>query len=144
MTLYEILRHKGASVHTISPDASLADVVQKLVACNCGSLVVCHEDSPTIMLGIITERDILRACAARRGPLERTVVADVMSARLITGRHADSVETIMGLMTRERIRHLPVVEDDQLVGLVSIGDIVKAHHDALSMENHYLKEYIHS
>jgi CBS domain-containing protein len=95
------------------------------------------------MLGIITERDILRACAARRGPLESTRVSDVMTTNVVTGSPCDSVEDTMGLMTEHRIRHLPVLENDKLVGIVSIGDIVKAQHDALTMENHYLKSYLH-
>jgi CBS domain-containing protein len=141
MTLDEILRTKGTEVFTITADATLDDVVQALVARNCGSLVVCSDDG-TDMVGIITERDILRACAAHRGELHVIRVAQVMSGRLVTAALHDEVELVMGVMTRERIRHLPVVEQGRLVGLVSIGDIVKAQHDRLTMENHYLKEYI--
>ena len=142
MTLEEILRSKGTEVYTISPDATLADVVQALVARNCGSLVVCRDDDSVAMVGIITERDILRACAAHNGSLDRVRVVEVMSGGLVTGSLRDEVEAVMGVMTRERIRHLPVVESGRLIGLVSIGDIVKAQHDRLTMENHYLKEYI--
>jgi CBS domain-containing protein len=67
-----------------------------------------------------------------------------MTADVVIGSPSDSVEDTMGLMTDRRIRHLPVIEDDQLLGLVSIGDIVKAQHDRLTMENHYLKSYLHS
>ena len=95
------------------------------------------------MLGIITERDILRACAARRGSLESIEVAEVMTKDIVTASPNDSVEDIMGSMTDHRIRHLPVIENDELVGIVSIGDIVKAQHNALTMENHYLKSYLH-
>ena len=142
MTLEEILRSKGNVVYTISPDATLDDVVAMLAARNCGSLVVCRDDCSMAMVGIITERDILRACAANRGALHSVRVAEVMSEQLVTGNMRDEVETVMGVMTRERIRHLPVVEEGRLIGLVSIGDIVKAQHDRLTMENHYLKEYI--
>ena len=142
MTLEEILRSKGTEVYTISPDATLSDVVQTLVTRNCGSLVVCRDDDSLAMIGIITERDILRACAAHRGSLDRVRVIEVMTGNLVTGRLRDEVEVVMGVMTRERIRHLPVVEEGRLMGLVSIGDIVKAQHDRLTMENHYLKEYI--
>ncbi|MCE9553327.1 MAG: CBS domain-containing protein [Planctomycetes bacterium] len=142
MTLDEILRSKGTQVFTISPDATLDDVVQALVARNCGSLVVCRDDGSMTMVGIITERDILRACAANQGALHTVRVVEVMSEQLVTGSVGDEVETVMGVMTRERIRHLPVVEEGRLIGLVSIGDIVKAQHDRLTMENHFLKEYI--
>ena len=143
MTLREILQSKGSNVHTISPQASLDDVVQKLVACNCGSLVVCDTDGGR-MLGIITERDILRACAKHSGqPLAALRVGDAMTRDLATGTLNDSVEATMGLMTERRIRHLPIIEDGRLAGLVSIGDVVKIQYEQLSMENHYLKNYIH-
>jgi CBS domain-containing protein len=148
MTLQEILRRKGSKVHSISPDATLDDVVQKLVEYNCGSLVVCergHDGQASgTLIGIVTERDILRACAARRGPLDQIIVRDAMSRDLITGTPDDSIEDTMGLMTDRRIRHLPILVDDRLAGMISIGDVVKAHHDEVAMENHYLKSYIQS
>lgn len=145
MNLRDILHGKGSIVHTIRADASLADVVQKLVKNNCGSLVVCDSDCSETdrLLGIITERDILKACAAGRGPLESTTVAQVMTRDMLVGSPHDTVEDAMGLMTINRIRHLPVVEDGQLLGMISIGDVVKSQHDRLTMENHYLKSYLH-
>jgi CBS domain-containing protein len=143
MLLREILHNKGAKVFTIGPDATLADVVDRLVEHNCGSLVVCHPDDPRKMLGIVTERDILRACAATRLRLEEQIVGDRMSRNVVTAGLDQPVEDAMGLMTTNRIRHLPIVEAGELVGLISIGDVVKAQHDALTMENHYLKNYIH-
>jgi len=145
MSLREILQNKGSRVLSISPDATLADVVQKLVKHNCGSLVVCRDDDCTRMLGIITERDILHACAENKIPLENYRVSEVMTVDLATCAPGDSVQDAMGLMTQRRIRHLPVVNDDgRLVGIVSIGDLVKQQHDQLTMENHYLKSYIQS
>lgn len=142
MKVREILCVKGSRIFSISPEASLSDVVRKLVQYNCGSLVVCTGDNR--MVGIITERDILRSCANPGVPLEQNKVADRMSSEPISGTPDDDVSHMMGLMTRNRIRHLPVVEDDKLVGIISIGDIVKAQHDQIVMENHYLKEYIQS
>ena len=139
MMLREILRVKGRAVHTIGPRATLADVVQKLVECNCGSLVVCDGDA---MVGIITERDILRTVASRPVPLSNIAVEERMTRDAITGLPEDEVEEVMGLMTRQRIRHLPVLEDGKLAGIISIGDVVKAHHDRLCMENEYLMHYI--
>jgi CBS domain-containing protein len=146
MTLHEILRTKGSEVHSISPGATLEDVVQTLVRRNVGSLVVCEHagcNPPGRMVGIITERDILRACAGHHAPLAAQRVEDVMTCNVITASPGDCVEEAMGLLTQRRIRHLPIMEDDRLVGMISIGDVVKAQHDALSMENHYLKSYIH-
>jgi CBS domain-containing protein len=144
MFLRDILNTKGPVVHTIEAGASLEDVVQQLVRHNCGSLIVCDTSTSERMVGIITERDILRACAAHRAALSALTVVDAMSANVVVGSPGDSVEDTMGLMTNKRIRHLPVVEDEQLLGLVSIGDIVKIQHDRLTMENHYLKNYLHS
>ena len=141
MNLREILSVKGRAVHTIGPRATLADVVQKLVELNCGSLVVCDGDA---MVGIITERDLLRTMAARTNPLSDIVVEERMTREALTAVPEDEVEEVMGLMTRHRIRHLPVLEDGKLAGIISIGDVVKAHHDRLCMENEYLMHYIQS
>jgi len=140
MKLRDILREKGTEVYTIGPDATLADVVRELVSHNCGSLVVCNEGE---VAGIITERDILRACADGL-PLGDKKVVDVMTTRVFTGKSGDSVEDTMGLLTRHRIRHLPILDDGQLAGLISIGDVVKAEHEHLAVENEYLKSYIQS
>lgn len=148
MKLQEILRSKGSHVYSIRPDATLADAVQALVQHNCGSLVVCEPDASKHnglgMVGIITERDILRACAARLGPLDALGVGDTMTTRVVTASPADSVEDTMGLMTEKRIRHLPVVEAGELAGMISIGDVVKAQHHLMAVENYYLKSYIQS
>jgi CBS domain-containing protein len=148
MTLSEILHSKGHDVHTIAPDATLNDVVKSLVSHRCGSLVVCRKAdcdgrSRVSMLGIITERDILKAIAAHGISCLDLKVADVMTTDVTLGSPADSVEDTMGLMTNLRIRHLPVVQRGELLGLVSIGDVVKMQHDQLTMENHYLKSYLH-
>jgi CBS domain-containing protein len=150
MTLREILHVKGNVVHTIGSDATLDCVVQTLVMHNCGSLVVCDHDprdierrTPARMVGIITERDILKACATGKSPLTAVKVAEVMTRDVAIGSPDHTVEDTMGLMTQRRIRHLPVIEEGQLIGLISIGDVVKMQHDRLSMENHYLKSYLH-
>ena len=141
MKLRDILQAKGTEVYTISPSATLQEVVDALVANNCGSLVVVDESG---MLGIITERDILRAVSGGGRSLNEAKVSQHMTVHLLTGEPADDINQVMGLMTDNRVRHLPVTEQDQLVGIISIGDIVKAQHDHLSMENFYLKNYIQS
>ena len=139
--LKDVLRHKGSEIHTIWPTATLQDVVDLLVRHNCGSLLVVESGE---LLGIITERDILRAAAAVDRPLAECLVMDHMSTDLVTGNPDHPIEQVMGLMTDHRVRHLPVLEEDRLVGIVSIGDVVKAQHHHLSIENHYLKNYIQS
>jgi CBS domain-containing protein len=139
MYVKEILRLKGHDVHTISSNVTLAEVVDELVDCRCGSLVVVDDG---VMVGIVTERDILRACALQHARLAETRLGDVMEQNLITASLTDKVSEIMGVMTNQRIRHLPITEDGNLVGIVSIGDVVKAQHAELRTENQSLKEYI--
>ncbi|MCA9174556.1 MAG: CBS domain-containing protein [Planctomycetales bacterium] len=139
MNLREIIKQKGSAVHSIQSTARLSDVVDQLVRHNCGALLV-YEGAKVV--GIITERDVLRTCAQHDEPLESIPVEARMTRELVTARPEAPISEVMGLLTRRRIRHLPVVEGDKLVGIVSIGDIVKAQHDLLTMENHYLKEYL--
>lgn len=141
MQLREILTAKGSNVLTIEPTASLADVVEKLVENRCGSLVVCDGET---MVGIISERDILIAVAQVSEPLNAVMVHGRMTTDVVTGVPEDTVSEIMGLMTEKRVRHLPILDDGKLAGLISIGDIVKAQHHQLTVENHYLKNYIQS
>ena len=146
MNLEEILKSKGSTVFTIGAEATLEQAISRLVDHNIGSLVVCDRDveQGERPIGIITERDILHACSSRSGhDLATTRVEEVMSTDLSKASPADLVENMMGLMTKKRIRHLPVVTDGRLVGLVSIGDIVKAQHDHLAMENQFMRDYIH-
>ena len=141
MQLRQILKTKGSEVLTIEPTASLADVVQKLVENRCGSLVVCNGET---MVGIISERDILIAVAEVSEPLVEITVQRRMTSDVITGSPDDTVSNIMGLMSEKRIRHLPILDNKNLAGMISIGDIVKAQYQQLTMENHYLKNYIQS
>lgn len=141
MRLRDILDQKSHEVRTISSKASCDDVVTELVRCNIGSLIV--RDSPEgPVLGIITERDVMKAQAANRVPLAQLPVVKFMTSMLISARPDDDITVAMGLMTTHRIRHLPVMENDQLRGLVSIGDVVKAQHDELEMENYHMRSYI--
>jgi len=140
MKLEDILRDKGAAVHAIAPSETLRRVVDLLVEHNCGALVVLDGDR---MAGIISERDVLKACAELDEPLAARV-QERMSTGLVTAAPHDDLEHVMGLMTQHRIRHLPVIDDGVLAGVISIGDIVKAQHADLTSENRLLKQYIRS
>jgi CBS domain-containing protein len=142
MIIRDILAVKGTHVFATTPEVSLQRVVELLVENNCGSLVIYERDHTKKMVGIVTERDIMRACAAGK-PLHHTRVSDIMTRHVVTGTGDDSVEDTMGLMTEKRIRHLPVLQEGRLMGVVSIGDVVKAQHDSLTAENFHLKSYIH-
>lgn len=141
MRLKEILDAKGGDVLKIERTATLADVVRKMCDHNCGSLIVCEDEKLT---GIISERDILRAIAELDAPLETITVEMRMTRDVVTGSPDDNINDTMGVMTRSRIRHLPVLDDGKLSGLISIGDIVKAQHQKLEQENHLLMTYIQS
>ena len=141
MTIRTILQTKGNQVFTPEPQEKLAVVVKQLVYHRCGSLLVCRGEE---LVGIITERDILRASATEGYNLETTTVAELMTTDLVTGTLDDSISETMGLLTERRIRHLPILEDGKLAGMISIGDVVKAQYAKLSIENHYLKSYIQS
>ena len=140
MKLRDILQHKGRRVFTCSPSDALSQAVGCLVEHNIGSLVVLDQER---MIGILTERDILRACDAGGGSIAGQTVRERMTGDPIIGSPDDDISHVMGIMTDHRIRHLPVVDGDELIGLVSIGDLVKAEHAEVSQENHYLKCYIH-
>ena len=140
MKLMDILSTKGSAVYSIHPEATLAELAEALVAHNCGSLVVLHEQR---MVGIITERDFLKSYVSTKKDLSSLYVSDFMSPNVTTGSPEDSVSETMGLLTSKRIRHLPIVDGNgDLVGMISIGDVVKAQHDELSVENHFMKSYI--
>jgi CBS domain-containing protein len=141
MLVSEILKSKGDRVYQITPAATLAEVIDRLVDYKCGALMVTEYGD---IKGIITERDILRTIASARGPLSSIYVRDTMTTDLVTGTPMDELTLVMSLMTNHRIRHLPILDQNRLAGIISIGDVVKAQLASLALENHYLKSYIQS
>jgi CBS domain-containing protein len=139
MRLQDILAVKGTTVFTTAPGVSLAEAVRQMVEHNIGSMLVCQRDLiiGERLVGIVTERDMLRCFAAGKCDLKQLTVADVMTTKLITAKPTDSVADLMGVMTTHRIRHVPVMSDERLVGMVSIGDLLKAQHDHLMAENQF-------
>jgi len=121
-TVFQLLATKGRTVHTIDKAATVFDAISKMVANNVGALVVQADRQPC---GILTERDYLRKVALHGRSSRTTLVEAIMSKELIHVGADTTVEACMTLMTQNRIRHLPVLEGSELVGLVSIGDIVK-------------------
>lgn len=141
MNVRNILEGKGAlEVRTIDPERTIEEAIQRLVEHNIGSLVVV--DGEGDMVGIITERDILRVCAGGADRLRTTKVAEAMSRNLIVGESDDSIDYVMGIMTQNRIRHLPIMGRRGLRGMVSIGDVVKIQLHEKEYENRHLREYI--
>jgi CBS domain-containing protein len=141
MRVSDILRKKGSEVVTIDPHHTVHDAIRSLVRNNIGALLVTDPDGR--LVGIFTERDILREAALHSDRLEETVVGDVMTRNVVIGVPEDPIEYVMGIMTQNRIRHLPVMDGEELAGIVSIGDVVNAHVQETEFENRLLKDYIH-
>jgi CBS domain-containing protein len=140
MKIHEILRQKGEDVVTIAEDHSVLEAVRTLVDHNIGALVVMKGDRP---IGIITERDILRFSAAVPAQLETVTVHSLMSRDLVVAEPGDELREMMDVMTERRIRHLPVLDGDRLVGIISIGDLLNACRTLAENENAQLRQYIH-
>lgn len=140
MKINDILERKGHDVVTISEDHSILDAARRLVEYNIGALVVTYGDHPS---GIITERDILKQTARAPGELGATPVGVVMTRDLVIADPDDGLEEVMEAMTQRRVRHLPVVRDRQLLGIVSIGDLINACLIRAEDENAHLRRYIH-
>jgi CBS domain-containing protein len=137
--LYEILEEKGGDVLEIDAEASVFEAVQLMVEMNVGSLLVTEGGEIT---GIVTERDYLRRVTLEGRAERQTAVREIMSSPLIVASPETTVDECMALMTDRRIRHVPVVEDGNVVGLVSIGDLVKFKSKLQTFEIQYLTNYI--
>ena len=137
--LYEILEEKGGDVLEIDAEASVFEAVQLMVEMNVGSLLVTEGGEIT---GIVTERDYLRRVTLEGRDERQTAVREITSSPLIVASPETTVDECMALMTDRRIRHVPVVEDDGVVGLVSIGDLVKFKSKLQTFEIQYLTNYI--
>ena len=140
MRLRDILRVKGTQVYTVRPDQTVQDAVAILMEHRVGGLLV--QDAQGNAIGIITERDVLRECLHRSDRLAQIPVREAMTKDLIIGLPDDEIGYTMGVMTKNRIRHLPVMDAGRVTGMISIGDVVKATLDETEYENRYLKEYI--
>jgi CBS domain-containing protein len=140
MKIKEILGQKGREVVTAHSTDSVASAVQSLVDHGIGSVVVL--DDQNHIAGILTERDVLRLTNRNPAALASTPVNEVMTRDLIVALPSDDVHYVMDVMTRNRVRHLPVVEDDTLLGIISIGDVVNVLRRNAEAENRYLKDYV--
>ncbi|MCB1542490.1 MAG: CBS domain-containing protein [Rhodoblastus sp.] len=142
MTVARILAIKGRDVVTAEPHLTLRDAADILCRHRIGAVVVA--DASRAVLGILSERDIVRAVSAGGGGALGDQVAQHMTAKVITATEEQPIETTMGVMTESRIRHLPILRDGKLAGVVSIGDVVKIRLEAIESEHKALREYIAS
>ncbi|RTL63851.1 MAG: CBS domain-containing protein [Pseudonocardiaceae bacterium] len=141
MRISDVLRNKGSAVATIGADASVGDVIAMLTTGNYGALPVMDGDQ---LVGIVSERDVVRRLHEMGPELVGTPVVDIMTSEVVTASPDDSALELSRIMTERRIRHLPVTADGALVGIVSIGDMVKARIDSLEEEREQLQSYIAS
>lgn len=139
MSIAGILRAKGSEVARVAPDADVEAIVQQLTTRRIGAVLVMDGDA---ILGVVSERDVVRSLAGHQGGVLILMAKDIMTSPVITICPADTVAGAMELMTGRRIRHLPVVESGRLIGLVSIGDLVKARIEEAEREALALKDYI--
>ena len=140
MTVARVLKEKGRDVLTIQPHRTLKEVAALLAERGVGAAVV--SDASMTVLGIISERVIVRAIGSGSASALEEPVSRYMTAKVTTVTESASIDHVMETMTAGRFRHLPVVENGRLVGIVSIGDVVKRHVDALDNERRALREYI--
>ncbi len=141
MRITDILRHKGDFVATIAPGQPVSELVAQLAEHRVGALVV-SSDGQSVD-GIVSERDVVRRLAVQGQDVLREKVSSIMTATVTTCALEDKVDDLMRVMTDRRVRHLPVLDHDRLVGIVSIGDVVKRRIDELTTERDQLVGYLH-
>lgn len=137
MSIQAILYEKGANVETIAPDVPVKDAAARLREKNIAALVATRGDA---ILGIISEREIVHALASHGERVASMKVGDILMRDVATVAPDDSLRRVMGLMTRYRTRHLPVLRGNKLVGIVSIGDVIKHRLEDLELETNVLRD----
>lgn len=140
MQVRDVLKAKDRRVVTIGPDATVAEAINRLVEHNIGSLPIVEGDR---LVGIFTERDVLRGVDADCEAFGRRRVGDVMTRDPFTCDLDDDVQHVMGQMSQNQVGQLPVVGDGRVVGVVSVGDVIKLLYEQLAHENRHLLEYLY-
>lgn len=140
MRISDILRSKGTEVATVTQTTTVTGLLAEMAVRNIGAMVVVGPDG--VVVGIVSERDIVRRLQSDGPELLRMPVTDIMSSVLISCGPGDAVDDLAALMTHNRIRHVPVLDDGRLAGIVSIGDVVKNRLEELQSESRQLQAYI--
>lgn len=139
MRIADVLKNKGSGVLTVGPEMSVADLLASLVTRNVGAMVVVAEGEP---VGIVSERDVVRRLHEFGADLLGRPVSDIMTSQIITCTPGDDLDSLTVLMTTNRVRHVPVLENGHLSGIVSIGDVVKTRMEELEAQQEQLEAYI--
>ncbi|GBE43523.1 MAG TPA: CBS domain-containing protein [Rhizobiales bacterium] len=140
MNVTTILGEKGVEVITTNPEATLLDVAKRLREYGIGCIVV--ENGKGGIAGIVSERDLVRAIAASGADILKAPVSRCMTKKVVTCQKSDTIEALMAAMTDGRFRHMPVVEGSKLVGLISIGDVVRSRIAETELEAAAMRDYI--
>jgi len=140
MKVNDLLDVKGSRVVTITEDTSVFDAMQVFSANRIGSLIV--EDKEENVLGIICARDVLMATLNHLEDIKTMKISNIMTTNLIVANKNDNLDYVRAVMTKNRVRHLPVIEENKMIGLISIGDVVSAQVNEKDVELRYYKEYI--
>jgi CBS domain-containing protein len=139
MRIADVLRNKGDAVATIRPDAPIRELLAVLAEKNIGAMVVVGAEG---VVGIVSERDVVRQLHARGPDVLEGPVSQIMTKAVATCTKSDTVDSISALMTNSRVRHVPVLDGATLIGIVSIGDVVKTRMEELEAEQEQLQSYI--
>lgn len=139
-TVRQLLQQKGSAIHSIAPEATVYDAIAKMAEKNIGSLLVMSGEK---LVGIVTERHYSRKVALRGKTSPETAVTDIMETQVICVRPEQTVEECMALMSAKRVRHLPVLDGDKVVGIVSIGDLVQSIIGEQKFVIEQLEHYVH-
>jgi CBS domain-containing protein len=141
MNINDILKGKGHEIHSISPEATVYESLEKMSSLNIGALMVMEEES---LMGIITERDYMNKIVLKNRSSKNTPVKEIMTQNPVFVIPSDSIDEALSVMTNQRCRHLPVMDQDNIAGVVSIGDLVKAKISDLDATIKTLNDYIGS
>jgi CBS domain-containing protein len=139
MNISQILKAKGRAVATARPDATLSEIISRLAQKRIGAIVIVGDAGEVV--GIVSERDVIRRLGERGEAALKEPVSQSMTSSVISCQETSTLEEMMELMTQGRFRHVPVIEDGALVGIVSIGDIVKHHVAEVEMEVTAMRDY---
>ncbi|SPM41801.1 CBS domain [Mycobacterium numidiamassiliense] len=139
MRIADVLRNKGAAVVTINPEATVGELLAGLAEQNIGAMVVVGDEG---VVGIVSERDVVRQLHAHGASVLHRPISTIMTTMVATCTKSDTVDAISVLMTTNRVRHVPVLDGKKLIGIVSIGDVVKTRMEQLEAEQEQLHSYI--